>query len=56
MENYGGFTFEIVNLIDNKRNVKEILSSLTMINWKLIESKNLISFLEMLENLQLIEF
>ncbi len=56
MENYGGLTFEIVNLIDNKRNVKEILSGLTMINWKLIEPKNLISFLEMLENLQLIEF
>ncbi|MCE7742517.1 MAG: DUF4910 domain-containing protein [Candidatus Heimdallarchaeota archaeon] len=56
MENYGGFTFEIVNLIDNTRSVKEILLNLALINWRLVQPKNLISFIEMLESLQLIEY
>jgi len=56
MENYGGFTFEIVNLIDNTRTVEEILLNLALINWRLVQPKNLISFIEVLEDLQLIEY
>ena len=56
MKNYGGFTFEIINLIDNIRSIKDILLNLSLVNWKLVQPKSLISFIKMLKNLQLIEF
>ncbi len=56
MKNYGGLTFEIINLIDNERNINEILLNLGLIDWKLLPPMSLLSFIEMLESLQLIEY
>ncbi len=56
MDNYGGFIFEIINLIDNSRSIEEILLNLALVNWRFVQPRNLLSFIEMLESLQLIEF
>jgi len=55
MENYGGYVFEIINLINGTRSIKSILLSLALVNWRLIEPEKLISFIKVLESLKLIE-
>jgi hypothetical protein len=55
MENYGGFAFEIINLINGSRSLKEILLNLALTNWRLIEPKKLNSFINVLVGLKLIE-
>ena len=56
MQNYGGLTLEIINLIDTKRDIKEILLNLILINWKIIKPAIILSFIEVLKSLNLIDY
>ncbi|MHA1202226.1 MAG: DUF4910 domain-containing protein [Candidatus Heimdallarchaeaceae archaeon] len=53
---YGGFILEITNLIDSKNTKLDILTSLSLINWKIIEFQILEDFLLLLEYLGYIVF
>ncbi|MEE9410001.1 MAG: DUF4910 domain-containing protein [Candidatus Heimdallarchaeota archaeon] len=52
---YGGFLLELINLIDNKNTVEEIISFLSLIEWKIPQIKEIFDFLDLLERLELIE-
>jgi hypothetical protein len=53
---YGGFILEITNLIDSKNTKLDILTLLSLINWKIIEFQILEDFLLLLEYLGYIVF
>ncbi|MBY8999886.1 MAG: DUF4910 domain-containing protein [Candidatus Heimdallarchaeota archaeon] len=48
---YGGYLLEITNLIDNKRTVLDILTTLSLVNWQIIDVQILETFLYLIEYL-----
>ena len=53
---YGGFILEITNLIDNTNTKLDILTLLSLVNWKVLEFQILEDFLRLLEYLGYITF
>jgi len=53
--NYGGFLLEFFSLINGKRTIKEIISLLSLIQWKIPQVSAIFDYLKMIEYLGLIE-
>ena len=53
--NYNGFLFELLSLIDGRKTTEEIISLLSLIQWKIPQVKAIFDYLEMIEHLGLIE-
>ena len=56
MANYGGIIHELVNLINGERNILEIISFLSLAQWKIPQIETIIIFFEYLINSELIAF
>ena len=53
--NYSGFLLEFISLIDGKKTTEEIISFLSLIQWRIPEVSAIFDYLEMVEHLGIIE-
>ena len=53
--NYSGFLLEFISLIDGKKTTEEIISLLSLIQWRIPEVSAIFDYFEMVEHLSIIE-
>ena len=56
MQNYGGNILELFNLINNEKSIYDIISYMSLVNWKIPDWKSIFDFLDFAEKIDLIYF
>jgi hypothetical protein len=56
MQNYGGNILELFNLINNEKPIYDIISYMSLINWKIPDWKSIFDFLDFAEKVDFIYF
>ncbi|MFW9851650.1 MAG: DUF4910 domain-containing protein [Candidatus Thorarchaeota archaeon] len=56
MQGYGGNILELFNLINNEKSIYDIISYMSLVNWKIPNWKNILDFLDFAQEIDLIYF